>query len=107
MLVPWLAEVPVHYWGGIDTHGVAILDQLRGFIPRAVSLMMDHDTLMAHRGFWGREEQPTRRDLPRLTAAEFAVFNDLATTGFSPPAFRTRTHPFRLGTCGCRGPTVP
>ncbi len=83
-LVPWLAEVPVHYWGDIDTHGMAILDQLRGFIPHAASLMMDHATLVAHRGFWGLEERPTRRDLPRLTDAELLVYNDLRDNRLQP-----------------------
>ena len=76
-LVSWLADVPVHYWGDIDTHGMAILDQLRGFVPHATSLMMDSDTLLAHRSFWGIENTPVRRDLPRLTDSERAVYDDL------------------------------
>ena len=95
-LVPWLAEDPVHYWGDIDTHGMAILDQLRGFIPHAVSLMMDHDALMAHRGFWGTEERPTRRDLRRLTDAELAVYNDLRDNRL-PPNLRLEPERNRFG----------
>ncbi|MGD0546905.1 MAG: DUF3322 domain-containing protein [Terracidiphilus sp.] len=30
--VEWLAKCSVHYWGDIDTHGFAILDQLRGVL---------------------------------------------------------------------------
>jgi hypothetical protein len=75
--VPWLADVPVHYWGDIDTHGMAILDQLRGFAPHAESLMMDSETLMMHQGFWGTEDTPTTRDLGRLTHAELALYDDL------------------------------
>jgi hypothetical protein len=75
--VPWLADVPVHYWGDIDTHGMAILDQLRGFAPHATSLMMDHETLMSHQNFWGTEDAPTIRHLERLTDAESALYDDL------------------------------
>lgn len=32
-VVPWLAEAEVIYWGGIDTHGFAILSQLRAHFP--------------------------------------------------------------------------
>ena len=84
VLVPWLADVPVHYWGDIDTHGMAILDQLRGTVPHATSLMMDHSTLMAHREFWGTEDKPTRRDLVRLTDAERAVYDDLRDNRLHP-----------------------
>ncbi len=37
----WLARCQVYYWGDIDTHGFAILDQLRTHIPHARSLLMD------------------------------------------------------------------
>ncbi len=37
----WLARCQVSYWGDIDTHGFAILDQLRTYIPHAHSLLMD------------------------------------------------------------------
>ena len=69
--------MPVHYWGDIDTHGLAILDQLRGFVPHAASLMINHETLHEHSIFWGTEEKPTRRDLPRLTDLEQALYDDL------------------------------
>lgn len=75
--VSWIAAVPVHYWGDIDTHGLAILDQLRGFVPHAASLMMNHETLHEHSIFWGTEEKPTRRDLTRLTDLEQALYDDL------------------------------
>jgi hypothetical protein len=73
----WLAGAAVYYWGDIDTHGMAILDQLRGVVPHAASLMMDRVTLMAHRDYWGREESPTRRDLRRLGPDELDLYNDL------------------------------
>lgn len=73
----WLQRCELHYWGDIDTHGFAILDQLRGHFPHAASLLMDRDTLLAHRALWGEEPQPIRHDLPRLTADESAVYDDL------------------------------
>ncbi len=73
----WLQTRRVIYWGDIDTHGFAILDQLRAHLPQTQSLLMDHATLMAHAAKWGTEPQPVLRDLPRLTAEENAVYNDL------------------------------
>ena len=67
----------LHYWGDIDTHGFAILDQLRGYFPHAASFLMDRDTLLAHRSHWGEEPEPARHDLPRLTTEETAVYDDL------------------------------
>lgn len=73
----WLQRCELHYWGDIDTHGFAILDQLRGHFPHAASLLMDRETLLAHRALWGEEPRPIRHDLPRLTADESAVYDDL------------------------------
>jgi hypothetical protein len=73
----WLQRCAVFYWGDIDTHGFAILDQLRAQVPHAQSLLMDQATLLAHRSQWGSEPQPLLRDLPRLTPEESSVFNDL------------------------------
>lgn len=73
----WLKRCAVHYWGDIDTHGFAILDQLRAHLPQAESLLMDRDTLMAHAALWGDEPQPVRRDLLRLTDEERALYDDL------------------------------
>jgi len=73
----WLRQRSLHYWGDIDTHGFAILDQLRAHFPHAHSLLMDRDTLMAHTTQWGHEPQPTLRELPRLTVDEAALFDDL------------------------------
>ena len=74
---PWLQRCRVDYWGDIDTHGFAILDQLRSELPHARSVLMDRDTLLAHRTFWGEEPEPVRHDLSRLTAEESAVYDDL------------------------------
>ncbi|MFZ3082907.1 Wadjet anti-phage system protein JetD domain-containing protein [Rhodoferax ferrireducens] len=75
--VAWLHQCDLYYWGDIDTHGFAILDQLRAQFSHVQSLLMDHATLMAHQTQWGQEPQPLLRDLPRLTPDETALFNDL------------------------------
>lgn len=73
----WLTDCPLHYWGDIDTHGFAILDQLRSRFPHVGSLLMDRATLMAHEAFWGDEDDQVIRDLPRLTTHESELFDDL------------------------------
>jgi hypothetical protein len=73
----WPARCAIHYWGDIDTHGFAILDQLRNRFPRVASFLMDRQTLMAHETLWGEEADQVTHDLPRLTAAEAALFNAL------------------------------
>jgi hypothetical protein len=73
----WLHRRALHYWGDIDTHGFAILDQLRAHFPQARALLMDHDTLLAHEAQWVDEPQPTQRDLPHLDDAERRLYDDL------------------------------
>jgi hypothetical protein len=75
----WLAQKDVLYWGDIDTHGFSILNQLRQVLPVARSVLMDRETLIAHRTYWTTEPSPTRRPFPNLTAAEHALFDDLVT----------------------------
>ena len=73
----WLQSCRVRYWGDIDTHGFAILDQLRCHVPNVESLLMDHKTLVTFPDLWGQEDSPTKRALPRLTHSEAAVYDDL------------------------------
>ena len=73
----WLQRCGLHYWGDIDTHGFAILDQLRARFPHAQSFLMDRDTLIEHQAQWTSEPQPTQRDLPRLSEAERRLYDDL------------------------------
>ncbi|MEO8248946.1 MAG: Wadjet anti-phage system protein JetD domain-containing protein, partial [Burkholderiales bacterium] len=73
----WLDRCTIHYWGDIDTHGFAILDQLRSRFAHVRSLLMDRSTLMAHEALWGEEKNQVLHDLPRLDAAERALFDDL------------------------------
>ena len=73
----WLARCQVFYWGDIDTHGFAILDQLRTYLPHACSLLMDRATLLTFEAQWGVEDKQTLRDLPRLNVEECALYDDL------------------------------
>jgi hypothetical protein len=73
----WLTDCVVYYWGDIDTHGFAILNQLRGKFAHVESFLMDRATLMAHESLWGTEDDQALHDLPLLTADERDLFNDL------------------------------
>ena len=73
----WLRQRDLHYWGDIDTHGFAILDQLRAHFPQARSLLMDRDTLLGHEALWTPEPQPTQRELTRLNDDERRLYDDL------------------------------
>jgi hypothetical protein len=72
----WLQRVPVDYWGDLDTHGFAILDRLRQYLPHSRSLLMDRATLDAHQHLWTQEPAERRfsGELARLTADEQALF---------------------------------
>jgi hypothetical protein len=73
----WLERCRLHYWGDIDTHGFAILDQLRDRFTQVGSLLMNRATLMAFQEHWGEEDKPTQRELSRLTPEEQALYDDL------------------------------
>ncbi len=78
----WLRECRVLYWGDIDTHGFRILDQLRAVHPHVESVLMDEETLLAHREAWGKESAPSRAALTRLTSAEAALYKALGNDTF-------------------------
>ena len=80
----WLDRSPLFYWSDLDSHGFAMLDQLRSRFPRARSLLMDRKTLMDHRPLWGKEPRPQRRDLTRLDEAESALYDDLRQDRLAP-----------------------
>jgi len=41
--------VAVRYWGDVDTHGMAILAEVRRALPHVRSALMDLETLQDHR----------------------------------------------------------
>ena len=73
----WLDQCAIYYWGDIDTHGYAILDQLRSHFAHVTSFLMDRATLMAHEYWWGDEPMPTLRELNRLNEAEKTLYEDI------------------------------
>lgn len=80
----WLRGCDLSYWGDIDTHGFAILDQLRSRFPHAGSFLMDRETLFAHRLQWGKEPEPASHDLTRLTPDEVDLYDDLRYNRIQP-----------------------
>jgi hypothetical protein len=75
--IPWMNHCNIFYWGDIDTHGFAILDELRSIFPKARSFLMDPDTLLAHQNLWDIEPKPCTRRLSRLTEEEAILYADL------------------------------
>ncbi len=73
----WLNDVPVFYWGDLDTHGFRILSQLRSYHPHVRSILMDEETLLAHRDFWVREDAPSHAIAASLTREELDVYTAL------------------------------
>lgn len=83
--IPWLIASDCRYWGDLDTHGLAILDRVRSYLPHVRSLLMDEGTLLDHRTLWSREGKPVRNlDPPRLNDAERAVYDGLAGDRWGP-----------------------
>lgn len=80
----WLHQRQLWYWGDLDTHGFAILSQLRGHMPHVQSILMDRETLLEHRAHWGKEPDQATHDLPHLTESEVEVYNDLRFNRLQP-----------------------
>jgi len=74
----WLQNRAFYYWGDLDTHGFAILNQLRGLFPHVQSFLMDEQTLLSHRLLWGREDRPETRPLTWLSDAETPSMTNFA-----------------------------
>ena len=73
----WLGQRELYYWGDIDTHGFAILNQLRQAHPHAVSFLMDQRTLFEHRARWVSEDKPAHRELTNLHPEEHELYRQL------------------------------
>lgn len=68
--IPWLHDAPVWYWGDLDSHGFAILNRLRSYLPNAHSVLMDTETLQSYVDLWVPEPKPTHGQFLKLTAME-------------------------------------
>lgn len=74
--IAWLGNKDIVYWGDIDTHGFAILSQIRGYFPNVRSILMNRKNLLDHKALWGTED-PAKRytgDLSHLTSEEHDLF---------------------------------
>ncbi|WP_430408094.1 Wadjet anti-phage system protein JetD domain-containing protein [Glutamicibacter halophytocola] len=76
----WVKECKVVYWGDLDSHGFAILNQLRSHHQHVLSVLMDRDTLDAYREFWGREDKPSTGRLEHLSDEESSLYDALTST---------------------------
>ncbi|OBX06397.1 hypothetical protein QV08_10455 [Gallibacterium salpingitidis] len=70
----WLNNCDIYYWGDIDTHGLAILHQLRCYFPQVQSIFMDKTTLLTHNDSWSKEDKPFIGQLDRLTPQEQELY---------------------------------
>lgn len=73
----WLQEKAIYYWGDLDTHGFAILSQLRERLPHVESFLMDEQTLLTHRVLWGIETEPKTAPLKHLNSKENELYIQL------------------------------
>lgn len=70
----WLADKEIFYWGDIDTHGLKILSQIRGYFSNTKSIMMDFETLNTFKDDWDKGEPIHESSLPNLTSDEQELF---------------------------------
>ncbi|WP_038247022.1 Wadjet anti-phage system protein JetD domain-containing protein [Ghiorsea bivora] len=79
----WLQYCNLYYWGDIDTHGFAILNQLRTIYAHTQSFLMDEETLLRHQSFWGTEPKQKCGNLSLLHPEEKRLYNQLCSNTLS------------------------
>ena len=73
--LPWITKAHCVYWGDLDTHGFAILNRARSYLPELKSVLMDEETLCSHHDLWVEEKDPHSAEiLPLLTDPEQVVY---------------------------------
>ncbi|MFW8566262.1 Wadjet anti-phage system protein JetD domain-containing protein [Orrella sp. 11846] len=78
--LPWLQQARCFYWGDMDTHGFAILNRARTYLPNLQSVLMDEATLLSHQSLWVQEkDQHPASELGLLTDAEQRIYASLKT----------------------------
>jgi len=76
--IPWLNNLPIIYWGDIDTHGFAILNRLRNYFPNVSSILMDEKTFHDYKKLWVIEDKPViDASLKLLTKEENNLYQGL------------------------------
>lgn len=79
--IPWMRTAHLRYWGDLDSHGFRILDDLRATFPAAESILMDLETVDAHRDLAVQEDRVAVGALRRLTSEETAALEALRAGG--------------------------
>lgn len=72
--IAWLRELPILYWGDIDTAGFEILSAFRSELPHATSFGMDEATLLGNRALCVPDPKQRPAELQRLMPAEQATY---------------------------------
>lgn len=76
--ISWLHGARCLYWGDLDTHGLAILNRARSYVPDLESVLMDEETLLQSKELWGEEKnQHAAEDLALLKPHEREVYRGL------------------------------
>ncbi len=76
--ISWMQNLDVLYWGDIDTHGFAILNSARTYLPHLRSILMDQGTLLAHQYVWGVErDQHGAGNLEALSEPDYEMYQAL------------------------------
>ena len=77
--VKWLESKELIYWGDIDTHGFAILSQIRGYFPHIKSMLMNDGVIEKFRHLAVKESSSKRflGELDNLTQEEYDIFENL------------------------------
>lgn len=77
--ITWLKNKEIIYWGDIDTHGFAMLSQLRSYYPQTKSFLMDQTTLETFHHLCTQEPTDKRctAALKHLQAEEHALYHNL------------------------------
>lgn len=78
--LPWWPTAHTLYWGDLDTHGFAILSQVRSAIPGLESVLMNEATLRRFREVKTVDARAVDRELPSLTVEEQSAY-DLLRSG--------------------------
>jgi hypothetical protein len=83
--VKWLENRKLYYWGDIDTHGFAILSQIRSYFSNIESILMHEEVINNYKSM-ATEEPLAKRfmgELKYLTKNEENIFNNLKKNSYA------------------------
>lgn len=76
--IPFFNTAKMYYWGDLDEDGYKMLNGMRAWYPRIISVFMDEHTLVSHAAELATQEATYKTgSLPFLTQEEQAAFNIL------------------------------